>query len=354
MDCRRREVLEAARKIERERLFPATSKSSTGSTEGEKDEKEGYSSVDESKKQEEEVAATFKGYDGELQPRVIDVVCGRGKAFNRHPGNRKMHDAVTKLKYQYRDSTSQEEKSQIAHTVLRAIQDPGGKFLKYDDSKRQWQELTYKNALKKIYHSIRDSLYNDRSTNLNDQEAEITKRFDKKPKEAKVYRYSESSKDSSNHPLYSKGSGEWNDPRDARREDHGQQMRSQHESQTMFGQIGGNMRNQLSGMVSHDAAQGSPHLFHHESQARATLAAATPLMQQQLMTMGRLPIGGGHQPWSVGPDQSNGRRMSMSEYEAASRAYHDEARGGSQSGGPRPPHPDHHPQYLGMGGMRRY
>lgn len=38
------------------------------------------------------------------------------------------------------------------------------RFLKYDESERGWVELTYKNALKKIYHSIRDSLYNDRSS----------------------------------------------------------------------------------------------------------------------------------------------------------------------------------------------
>ncbi|KAG7353295.1 hypothetical protein IV203_009344 [Nitzschia inconspicua] len=379
MNDRRHEVLEAARKDERERLFPPAMKSYGENT---KDDVPSNISAEEKvphvhnlKRKESESWTSFKRDDGDLQPRPIDVVCGRGKAFNRHPGNRKMHDAVTKLKYQYRDATSQEEKSQIAHTVLRSIQDVGGKFLKYDEPKRQWEELTYKNALKKIYHSIRDSLYNDRAANLFDEEAEVTRKADRKSSdEGKDIRHDASSKGiSDNRPVYSIVSGDWKDARNSQRNDHTllsgeQNTRPQHESQKLPGMIGGgNTRTHLTGIVGHDA-RGSPHLSLHDNQARATLAAAAPLMQQHLMNMGRHTIGG--QPWSIGPEQSHGH-MTLSEYEAATRAYHEELRSASAesfsgmgrsrglesgvilSGSSRIQHPDYN-QYLGLGGLRRY
>lgn len=371
MDLRHREVLEAARKIERERLFPSASKTTTDVRNrnlGDDGKKKGNNAADsDSKGKQEDVSMTFKGYEGELQPRSIDVVCGRGKAFNRHPGNRKMHDAVTKLKYQYRDSTSQEEKSQIAHTVLRAIQDVGGKFLKYDESKKRWEELTYKNALKKIYHSIRDSLYNDRATNLNESEAEVTRKADKKRSE---FRESKHRRDS-NSSIDTSGSRHWKDTGDPGMRNSGLlaselHLRSQHDPRLMPGPIG-SMRHQLSAIAAHEHHE-SPLLHLHDNQARAALAAANPLMQQHLMNAGRHPAGG--HPWPIRPDHPHGR-MALGEYEAASRAYHDEIRAatadgptgrrgypglessGIHSAASRDPRHEH-PQYFSMGGMRRY
>ena len=72
-----------------------------------------------------------------------------------------MQEAVAKLKYQYRDALTHDEKSKIAHKVLHAVTDKGGRFMKYDDTSKQWCELEYKVTLNKIYHSIRDALYND-------------------------------------------------------------------------------------------------------------------------------------------------------------------------------------------------
>lgn len=94
-----------------------------------------------------------------VEPRAEDVVCGRGKALNRHPGNQLMHEVVKKYKYLYRDARNQEEKAKIANKVMSAIHNNGGRLLRLND-KGQWYELDYKVGMNKIYHSIRDSLYN--------------------------------------------------------------------------------------------------------------------------------------------------------------------------------------------------
>jgi hypothetical protein len=188
------------------------------------------------KEPEEPSTPSFKGYGDGVQPRSIDVVCGRGKAFNRHPANRKMHDAVSRLKYQYRDATSQTEKSQIAHTVLRTIQEDGGKFLKFDENKREWEELSYKNALKKIYHSIRDSLYNDRSSFGTGEGGDSTiDQIVRRPSAS-------SSKESSKHrKAYEMSRGNAiDDTRERTMQASSQLIRSQQESRMTSGLMGGN------------------------------------------------------------------------------------------------------------------
>jgi hypothetical protein len=43
--------------------------------------------------------------------------------------------------------------------------------MKYDDTSKQWCELEYKATLNKIYHSIRDALYNDAPQEKNPSDA---------------------------------------------------------------------------------------------------------------------------------------------------------------------------------------
>ena len=62
---------------------------------------------------------------------------------------------VRKYKDQYRLSTSQDDKAHIANRVLDIVKSNGARFLKCDEAGK-WQELPYKVALKKVYHSIRD------------------------------------------------------------------------------------------------------------------------------------------------------------------------------------------------------
>lgn len=109
----------------------------------------------------------------DMKPRDKDVVCGRGKALNRHPGNRRMNRIVRKYKYKYRDARDQDEKASIANAVLATVQGNGARFLKCDSS-GDWQELQYKVALKKVYHSIRDSLYNEDLKPRKDSDGPIT------------------------------------------------------------------------------------------------------------------------------------------------------------------------------------
>jgi hypothetical protein len=71
-----------------------------------------------------------------------------------------MKRIVRKYKYAYRDAKDQDEKASIANAVLATVQSNGARFLKCDAS-GEWQELAFKVALKKVYHSIRDSIYNE-------------------------------------------------------------------------------------------------------------------------------------------------------------------------------------------------
>jgi len=319
--------------------------------------------TDAEKKGRRSSFASIQTSEGSLHPRDIDVVCGRGKAFNRHAGNKKMQEAVTKIKYHYRDAASQEEKSRIAHAVLSEIQGCGGKFLKYDESTRKWQELEYKVALKKIYHSIRDALYNDRDFQLHEETIEANRRRHDSESKNDERRRSGGREMMSGHMGRHPAWSEFSDMEKteaailaARHQAHRDPRLSEHSGSRMFyGGVGDNMKNQLTGMLSNGSSFGERHMSLHDGHGQEAQARGAPRMHQLPMNASAHHLE--HPSWgrSVHP---HGGHMSLDQYRLLNDQMHGAVRipssqqdhhaSGSQIPGSRM---QHHQQYYGA---RRY
>mmetsp|Transcript_19683 Transcript_19683/g.55613 ORF Transcript_19683/g.55613 Transcript_19683/m.55613 type:complete len:471 (-) Transcript_19683:196-1608(-) len=92
-------------------------------------------------------------------PRSVDVLFGRGKAYNDFNGNILMYAHIDRYKGRYQQATSRDEKTLIAETVLLTIKESGGRFLKRSkDPMDGWVTVTDTVAREKISHCFRTRL----------------------------------------------------------------------------------------------------------------------------------------------------------------------------------------------------
>jgi hypothetical protein len=83
----------------------------------------------------------------------LDVICGRGKPYQEHPGNKQMRQLVKELNGRYQTAVHN-QKVFVAEEVLRGIKDLGGRFLK-KQAEKYWVEVSHSVAVEKISHSFR-------------------------------------------------------------------------------------------------------------------------------------------------------------------------------------------------------
>mmetsp|Transcript_42937 Transcript_42937/g.103908 ORF Transcript_42937/g.103908 Transcript_42937/m.103908 type:complete len:289 (-) Transcript_42937:542-1408(-) len=91
----------------------------------------------------------------EIQPTEYDVLFGRGKPFQDHPGNLRLHSIVNVYKPNYTQAR-RHEKTAIAEDVVKIIKNDGkhvGRFLKQVDGK--WEAVTDIDARAKVSHALR-------------------------------------------------------------------------------------------------------------------------------------------------------------------------------------------------------
>lgn len=89
------------------------------------------------------------------QPTQYDVLFGRGKPFQDHPGNLRLHSIVNTYKPNYAKAR-RHEKTVIAEDVVKLIQNDGkhiGRFLKQVDGK--WVIVSDVEARAKVSHALR-------------------------------------------------------------------------------------------------------------------------------------------------------------------------------------------------------
>jgi hypothetical protein len=90
-----------------------------------------------------------------IQPTEYDVLFGRGKPFQDHPGNLRLHSIVNLYKPNYTQSR-RHEKTAIAEDVVKLIKNDGkhiGRFLKQVDGK--WETVSDIEARAKVSHALR-------------------------------------------------------------------------------------------------------------------------------------------------------------------------------------------------------
>jgi hypothetical protein len=91
-------------------------------------------------------------------PTDEDILCGRGKACGKHPGNKKFSAAVKANLQLYGEASKRLEKSNVVASILGSLRENGARFIKQDKRTKQYHELSDRQAHVKTGHAIRDLL----------------------------------------------------------------------------------------------------------------------------------------------------------------------------------------------------
>ena len=110
---------------------------------------------------------SFESDTKACRPRDTDVLCGRGRGYFEHPGNRRMLAIISRFKCEYQ-TASKTDKSIITNRVLHLILNPRDgtarpRFLKESHGSKKekgvngsWSELCEKEIHKKVAHTLRE------------------------------------------------------------------------------------------------------------------------------------------------------------------------------------------------------
>jgi len=115
------------------------------------------SSIVSSSPPEERRFEPFILSDG-YQPRIIDVLCGRGKRHWAHQGNTWFRFVIQANVDRYNDAPSKLEKSTVVDSVVRYIRRHGSHFLEQDDETGRWCDIGDLSARGKVGHALRDCI----------------------------------------------------------------------------------------------------------------------------------------------------------------------------------------------------
>jgi hypothetical protein len=89
-------------------------------------------------------------------PADEDILCARGKAYRKHPGNKKFSAAIRANLQTYSEAPKRVDKSNVVVLIVRSLRENGGRFIKQDKRTKQYYELTDGQAHRKTGHAIRD------------------------------------------------------------------------------------------------------------------------------------------------------------------------------------------------------
>lgn len=94
-----------------------------------------------------------------LQPSQFDVLFGRGKPYQGHAGNIRLHKIVDLYKPRYTQAR-RHEKTEIAEEIVQFIKTPTtnnkhGRFLKRVENEEAWVEVSDSVARDKVSHALR-------------------------------------------------------------------------------------------------------------------------------------------------------------------------------------------------------
>jgi hypothetical protein len=109
-------------------------------------------------RREQEAVAGKETRNQIVVPRIVvpgphDVLLGRGKPLQRHPGNLRYHHIIESFEDRY-ESAMKLEKTTIAKEIVQQIKDAEGRFLKQDNT--GWVEIDDAAARYKVSHTFRN------------------------------------------------------------------------------------------------------------------------------------------------------------------------------------------------------
>jgi hypothetical protein len=91
-------------------------------------------------------------------PSDHDIICGRGRAFAKHHGNKIFANAISSNLRRYVEAPKRIEKSVIAASIGSSLRETGARFVKQDKKSKRYYELSEDQAHDKIGHAFRDVL----------------------------------------------------------------------------------------------------------------------------------------------------------------------------------------------------
>lgn len=91
------------------------------------------------------------------EPTKGDVLLGRGKPFQNHPGNQRMLTIVDSHKESYL-GVKRDKKRAIVEEVIREIQEDGARFLKRSEDGHFWNEVESAISFEKVSHALRSKV----------------------------------------------------------------------------------------------------------------------------------------------------------------------------------------------------
>jgi hypothetical protein len=87
----------------------------------------------------------------------FDVLCGRTAESYAHPGNTRFREIVQQRRKEYRSATRRSDKNLITKQVIQSVQQPGGRFLRFD-ARVGWTPLSDEDMYEKVSHALRGSV----------------------------------------------------------------------------------------------------------------------------------------------------------------------------------------------------
>ncbi|KAG7344304.1 hypothetical protein IV203_022312 [Nitzschia inconspicua] len=90
------------------------------------------------------------------EPKVVDVLCGRGGKVNNHPGNI-IFRRIVEINKQYYQSVHKRNRILVSQSIVQAITNHGGRFLIMGPrGKQSWVPIDFKKAVQKTSQALRE------------------------------------------------------------------------------------------------------------------------------------------------------------------------------------------------------
>lgn len=93
-----------------------------------------------------------------VTPRATDILCGRGKSFLAHPGNKKFINILRSNMGRYQAAPKRIDKSLIVTDIVLTVKEQGARFVKLGPDGETYFVLDDGQAREKTGHAIRDLL----------------------------------------------------------------------------------------------------------------------------------------------------------------------------------------------------
>lgn len=93
--------------------------------------------------------------DGCVEPRELDILVGKSTQCRRHKGSKCFALFVASYTQRYQEATNKHKKGELTYEMYAIITKASYRFLRFDESKNGWIEVTSTEARDKITHAIK-------------------------------------------------------------------------------------------------------------------------------------------------------------------------------------------------------